>query len=328
MILLITYRSPILWLLPIISAVFAYMISGGVVYLLAKYADLTVNGQSQSILGILVIGAGTDYALLLVARYREELRRHEDRHEAMAVALHRATPAILASAATVVVGMLCLAVADLDSTAGLGPVLAVGVACTFLVMVDPAPGPAGDLRSLGLLAEASDLRLSPSRPAPASGPGSDNASARGRALSGSSRPRCSRSLAWACSSSTPRPLDRGDLHQEVRLDPGPGPAGGPRPLRHLQHRPGGHQQRPDRRGAGGCRHGRRPRGGHTSAGHRRWPFVLRGAGGGRHLLDRGLRASWRRPGTPYTAWTGPTPWSAVGRGSTSTPRSPPSETTG
>ena len=138
-ILLFTYRSPILWLLPILSAVFAYMISGGVVYLLAKYADLTVNGQSQSILGILVIGAGTDYALLLVARYREELRRHEDRHEAMAFALHRATPAILASAATVVIGLLCLVFSDLNSTAGLGPVLAVGVAVTFLVMVTLLP---------------------------------------------------------------------------------------------------------------------------------------------------------------------------------------------
>lgn len=138
-ILLFTYRSAFLWLLPIISAVFAYMISGGVVYLLAKYADLTVNGQSQSILGILVIGAGTDYALLLVARYREELRRHEDRHEAMAFALHRATPAILASAATVVVGLLCLVFADLNSTAGMGPVLAVGVGTTFLVMVTLLP---------------------------------------------------------------------------------------------------------------------------------------------------------------------------------------------
>jgi putative drug exporter of the RND superfamily len=138
-ILLITYRSPILWLLPIISAGISYMIAGGVVYLLAKYADLTVNGQSQSILGILVIGAGTDYALLLVARYREELRRHEDRHEAMAFALHRAAPAILASAATVVVGMLCLSFADLNSTAGLGPVLAVGVAVTFVVMVTLLP---------------------------------------------------------------------------------------------------------------------------------------------------------------------------------------------
>ena len=74
----------------------------GVIYLLAKNTDLTVNGQSQAILTVLVIGAGTDYALLLVARYREELRRHEDRHEAMAFALHRAAPAILASAATVV----------------------------------------------------------------------------------------------------------------------------------------------------------------------------------------------------------------------------------
>ena len=66
-ILLFTYRSPILWILPIFSVVVAYSVSGGVVYLLAKYADLTVNGQSQAILGILVIGAGTDYALLLVA---------------------------------------------------------------------------------------------------------------------------------------------------------------------------------------------------------------------------------------------------------------------
>jgi putative drug exporter of the RND superfamily len=138
-ILLLTYRSAFLWLLPIISAGASYMIAGGVVYLLAKYADLTVNGQSQSILGILVIGAGTDYALLLVARYREELRRHEDRHEAMAIGLHRSAPAILASAATVVIGMLCLVFADLNSTAGLGPVLAVGVACTYLVMVTFLP---------------------------------------------------------------------------------------------------------------------------------------------------------------------------------------------
>ena len=138
-ILLFTYRSPVLWLLPIICAVVANTISMGVVYLLAKYADLTVNGQSQAILSILVIGAGTDYALLLVARYREELRRHSDRHEAMAFALHRAAPAILASAATVAVGMLCLTIADLNSTAGLGPVNAVGIAVTFLVMVTLLP---------------------------------------------------------------------------------------------------------------------------------------------------------------------------------------------
>ena len=138
-ILLFTYRSPVLWVLPIFSAVVALMVAQGLIYFLAKYADLTVNGQSQAILSILVIGAGTDYALLLVARYREELRRHADRHEAMAFALHRAAPAILASAATVVAGMLCLLLADLNSTAGLGPVTAIGVAVTYLVMVTLLP---------------------------------------------------------------------------------------------------------------------------------------------------------------------------------------------
>src|SRR3954452_25330155 len=139
LILLITYRSPILWLLPIISAVVALFTAEGLIYFLAKYAGLTVNGQSQGILTVLVIGAGTDYALLLVARYREELRRHEDRHEAMAFALHRASPAILASAATVAVGMLCLTLAEMNSTAGLGPVLAIGVTVTLLVMLTLLP---------------------------------------------------------------------------------------------------------------------------------------------------------------------------------------------
>ncbi len=138
-ILLFTYRSPFLWLLPIICAVVANTIATGLVYLLAKYAGLTVNGQSQAILSILVIGAGTDYALLLVARYREELRRHQDRHEAMAFALHRAAPAIFASAATVAVGMLCLSFAELNSTAGLGPVAAIGVSITMLVMITLLP---------------------------------------------------------------------------------------------------------------------------------------------------------------------------------------------
>src|SRR5262249_60348379 len=91
-ILLITYRSPVLWLLPVISAGGALFASQAIIYLLAKHAGLTVNAQSAAILTVLVFGAGTDYALLLVARYREELRRHQDRHEAMALALHRAGP--------------------------------------------------------------------------------------------------------------------------------------------------------------------------------------------------------------------------------------------
>jgi RND superfamily putative drug exporter len=138
-ILLFTYRSPSLWILPVISAGAALMAAQGVIYLLAKHADLTVNGQSAGILTVLVFGAGTDYALLLVARYREELRRHADRHEAMAFALHRAGPAIWASAATVVVGMLCLVFADLNSTAGLGPVAAIGVGVGLLAMTTLLP---------------------------------------------------------------------------------------------------------------------------------------------------------------------------------------------
>src|SRR4051794_27533558 len=139
LILLFTYRSPLLWILPIFSSVVALMTSEAVIYFLAKDAGLTVNGQSQGILTVLVVGAGTDYALLLVARFREELRRHDDRHEAMAYALHRASPAIIASAATVAVGMLCLALAEMNSTAGLGPVLAIGIAVGLLVMVTLLP---------------------------------------------------------------------------------------------------------------------------------------------------------------------------------------------
>jgi RND superfamily putative drug exporter len=139
LILLLTYRSPILWLLPVISAGVALTCAQGVIYLLAKNAGLTVNGQSAGILTVLVFGAGTDYALLLVARYREELHRHEDRHEAMAFALHRATPAIIASALTVVLGMLCLVVAQMNSTAGLGPVAAIGIGVGLLVMITLLP---------------------------------------------------------------------------------------------------------------------------------------------------------------------------------------------
>jgi RND superfamily putative drug exporter len=138
-ILLLTYRSPVLWILPIFSAVIALLCSQAVVYLLARYADLTVNAQSASILTVLVVGAGTDYALLLVARYREELRLHTDRHEAMTEAVHRAGPAVLASGGTVVLGMLCLVAAQMNSTAGLGPVAAIGVAVTLLVLMTLLP---------------------------------------------------------------------------------------------------------------------------------------------------------------------------------------------
>src|SRR6202034_659905 len=137
--LLITYRSPVLWLLPVMSAGIALISASALIYLLAAHAGLTVNAQSAGILYVLVFGAGTDYALLLTARYREELRRHEDRHEAMALAMRRAGPAIIASAGTVILGLLTLSFAELNSTKSLGPVLAIGVAVALLSMMTLLP---------------------------------------------------------------------------------------------------------------------------------------------------------------------------------------------
>src|SRR6266851_88656 len=138
-ILLITYRSPVLWLLPVISSGLALITAEAVVYLFAAHAGLVVNAQSAGILYVLVFGAGTDYALLIVARYREELRRHDRRHAAMAEALRRAGPAIIASGSTVIVALLTLLAAELNSTKDLGPVLAIGVAVGMLAMLTLLP---------------------------------------------------------------------------------------------------------------------------------------------------------------------------------------------
>ncbi|MFJ9868039.1 MMPL family transporter [Streptomyces sp. NPDC101165] len=138
-ILLLTYRSPVLPVLPLLTVGAALVASEAVIYLLAKNAGLTVNKQTGFILTVLVFGAATDYALLLVSRYREELRRHEDRHEAMAEALHRSGPAIVASAAAVAVSLTLLMLATLNSTKGLGPACAVGVLVGLLAMVTLLP---------------------------------------------------------------------------------------------------------------------------------------------------------------------------------------------
>jgi putative drug exporter of the RND superfamily len=137
--LLVTYRSPVLWVLPVASAGVALVGAQALIYLMARHAGLTVNAMSAGILNVLVFGAGTDYALLLIARYREELRRHADRHEAMAVALRRAGPAIIASAGTVVLALLALMAAELNSTSGMGPVLAIGVGVALLAMLTLLP---------------------------------------------------------------------------------------------------------------------------------------------------------------------------------------------
>ncbi len=137
--LLLTYRSPVLWLLPLMSAAVALSAAEAVVYLLTQHANLTVSGQSEDILVVLVIGASTDYALLLIARYREELRRHADRHEAMAVALRRAGPAIIASGLTVVAGMLGLLAAKSSDISGLAPVAAAGIGVSLIATVTLLP---------------------------------------------------------------------------------------------------------------------------------------------------------------------------------------------
>jgi RND superfamily putative drug exporter len=126
----VVYRSPLIALAPLVVLGIAYGIAQGLVYLYAR-SGATVNDQGTSILVVLMFGVGTDYCLLLVSRYREELRRFEDKHAAMERALCRAGPAILASGLTVALTMLALLLADLGSTRTLGPVSAIGVAVAF-----------------------------------------------------------------------------------------------------------------------------------------------------------------------------------------------------
>ncbi|MFE9564820.1 MMPL family transporter [Streptomyces sp. NPDC006487] len=139
LLLLVTYRSPVLWLIPLIAVGLASQVASGVVYLLAKHAGLVVNGQSAYVLMVLSVGVGTDYALLIIARYREELHRHEDRHTAMALAVNGSLPALAASAATVAVATLCLVFGSMNSTKGLGPVVAIGVVLVFFAMTSLLP---------------------------------------------------------------------------------------------------------------------------------------------------------------------------------------------
>jgi RND superfamily putative drug exporter len=139
LILLVVYRSPVLWFFPLFSAVLALGTASMVIYALAKAGTITLNGQSQGILSVLVIGAGTDYALLLISRYREHMHEYQSRVQAMVAAWQGAAPPILASAVTVILGLICLTLADLNSTRSLGPVCAIGIAATVTVMLTVLP---------------------------------------------------------------------------------------------------------------------------------------------------------------------------------------------
>ncbi|WP_433114714.1 MMPL family transporter [Micromonospora sp. CA-246542] len=138
-ILLIVYRSPVLWVFPLLAAGMSYALAAVFVYLLADADVLKLNGQAQGILTVLVFGAGTDYALLLIARYREELHRHDRPWGAMRAAWRGAAPAIIASGGTVIVSLLCLLLSSLNSNRALGPVAAIGIAATLLVMLTFLP---------------------------------------------------------------------------------------------------------------------------------------------------------------------------------------------
>ncbi|HEX6873949.1 MAG TPA: MMPL family transporter, partial [Micromonosporaceae bacterium] len=139
LILIVVYRSPLLPFLVLGVASFALVAANGVVYLLAKADAITLSGQSQGILDVLVLGAATDYALLIVSRFREELRRHENKYDAMRVARRASLEPIVASAGTVILGLLCLLVSDLASNRGLGPVGAIGIACALIAMLTLLP---------------------------------------------------------------------------------------------------------------------------------------------------------------------------------------------
>ncbi|MFF7947050.1 MMPL family transporter [Streptomyces griseorubiginosus] len=139
LLLILIYRSPLLWLVPLGVAGMSEFLAQGVAYGLNQGLGTSVTGQSAGIMTILVFGAGTDYALLLVSRYREELRRIERPYDAMVAALKGCGPAVLASSGTVAAGLLCLLAADLNSSRGMGPLGTVGVLTALAAMMTLLP---------------------------------------------------------------------------------------------------------------------------------------------------------------------------------------------
>ena len=138
--LLITYRSPILWLIPLTVVAVADRLAAAAATHTLALANVSWDESTVGILSVLVFGAGTDYALLLISRYRDELRTERDRFAATATALRRTAEAVLSSATTVVLGLLTLLLSVVPSTRGLGLACAVGVvvAAFFALVVLPA----------------------------------------------------------------------------------------------------------------------------------------------------------------------------------------------
>ncbi len=140
LLLLLTYRSPVLWVIPLVVVGAADRLAAVLGTQALSGLGMAWDESTVGILSVLVFGAGTDYALLLISRYRDELRTHESRHEAMALALRRTAEAVLSSSTTVVLGLLTLLLSAFPTTRGLGLACAIGivVAAAFVLLVLPA----------------------------------------------------------------------------------------------------------------------------------------------------------------------------------------------
>ena len=164
--LLAIYRSPFVALVPLVVVALAYLVAAGATLALVEAGLTSISGQTTAILIVLMFGAGTDYCLLIVARYRDELRRHADPHDAMRRATERTGPAILSAGAIVVVAMLALWLADYNATREMGPILALGVAIMVAAGLTLLPA---ILAALGrrsfwpAVPHASDATVAPSR---------------------------------------------------------------------------------------------------------------------------------------------------------------------
>jgi RND superfamily putative drug exporter len=138
-ILIFVYRSPFIWVIPLLGSVMALSAASAIVYVLAKNEVLVLNGQSQGILTVLVFGAATDYALLMIARYREELHHHALHTDAIKAAWRGTVEPIVASATTVIIGLMCLLLSELNSNRSLGPVGAAGILGALVVTLTFLP---------------------------------------------------------------------------------------------------------------------------------------------------------------------------------------------
>ncbi|MCZ4125349.1 MMPL family transporter [Streptomyces sp. H39-S7] len=139
LVLLLVYRSPTLPVLVLLGIAFASGVAAAVVYGLTQHGGLTLTGQSQGVLSVLVVGATTDYSLLLVSRYQEELRRTQNKYDALATAWRAVLKPVLASGGTVILGTLCLLFSNLNSNRSMGPVAAVGITASLLAALTFVP---------------------------------------------------------------------------------------------------------------------------------------------------------------------------------------------